>query len=127
MAHSLDRALARSVHESIKTRNVSAVDGAFKNFGQLGMTAGVSGFIHQQVLLRHIGDVGRRFILRQEVIVRLVLPRSPVRRNGQPPVLAVVKCGIDIEDDASKRMESVADNLTDFELSRSNLGHDLVL
>ena len=64
-AHSLDPGQERSVHESLKPRDVSAVDGSFENFDQLGVAAGVAGFIDQEILFRDISHVGRRLVFRQ--------------------------------------------------------------
>src|SRR5579862_7091228 len=74
--------------------------------------------IENEVLLRDIGLVGTTLlVLRQKMIEGLVLRRPPLRRNGFIPFLGIVEDRIDVENDAAKRIEAVADDLSDREFA----------
>src|SRR5688572_27865654 len=59
--------------------------------------------VGQEVLLRDIGDVLAFRILREEVVEWLVLARTNLLRDREPPLFRVVELGIDVEDQAAER------------------------
>ena len=63
----------------------------------------------------YIGDVFGLGVFGEQVIKRLVLRGSHLRRNRQPPFLGVAESGVDVEDDASERIEPVPNHLADLE------------
>src|ERR1700740_328002 len=77
----------------------------------------------RRVLLGDGGDVLGLRVLGEQVIERLVLARTPVGRNRLVPFVGVVEFRIDVEDHAAKRIEPVADDLTDLELGDARLTH----
>ncbi len=77
------------------------------------MTTGFTALIVQQVLLGHVGDVGRLDVLSKQVVVGLIFYRAHILGNRKPPLFAVAEGRVDIEDDAPERMDPMADNVAD--------------
>src|SRR5262245_65577476 len=57
------------------------------------------------------------------MIERLVLARAPVGGDRLVPFVGIVELRIDVEDHATKRIESVANNLTNLEFGDACLCH----
>ncbi len=69
--------------------------------------------VAHQITLAYISDIARFFILREEVIERLIARRTHVLGDRLIPFFAIGKNGIDIEDHAAKIEQAVADDLAD--------------
>ena len=67
----------------------------------------------KEVLLRDISDILRFFILREQMIERLILARSHVFGDRQPPFLCVCEDRVDVENYAAEREQSVFYHLSD--------------
>src|SRR4029079_12757065 len=93
---------------------------AFEEFPDLGMTDRLTGFIIEQVLLGNISDIFGIVVLGEQMVERLVLARTDVFGDRQPPFFGVVEDGIDIKDHAAKREEPMLDHLPDAELCQGN-------
>ena len=78
-----------------------------------------AGFVNQQVLFRHIGDIGGFQIFGERMEIRLI-PRRPISfGNGIQSLFRIVEYGINIKNDAAKRMFPMLDDLADSKLRRS--------
>jgi len=69
--------------------------------------------VRHEVLLGDIGDIFGVGILRQEVIVRLLLHRTDIFRDRQPPLVTVGEFRVDVEDDPAEGIPTMTDDLTD--------------
>src|SRR5690606_22846150 len=94
-----------------------------EDFRQLRMAQGLAGAVVKQVLLRHIGNVLRLFVLGEKVIEGLVLGRPRSFRNGLIPFLCVVEFRVHIENHAPERQQAVTDDLAYRKLSRLYVLH----
>src|SRR5258705_3862609 len=88
------------------------------------MAQRLAGAVRKQVLLRHIRDVFGFRVLGVEMIERLVLARPPFSRDRLVPFLGIGEDRIDIENDATERVEPVADDLANRVLGGVGLVHD---
>src|SRR5665213_100739 len=79
--------------------------------------------VGQQVLLGNIGDIFRFRVLGEQMIKRLVLVRTDVLGDRQPPFLGIVKFRIDVENHAPERKHPVADDLPDLKLGGTRFYH----
>src|SRR5690606_6405552 len=104
-------------------RRVMAVLGLDEDFRQLGMAQRLAGTVVKQVLLRHIGDVFRLFVLREKMIEGLVLGGPRSFRNRLIPFLCVVEFRVHVKNHAPERQQAVADDLTYRKLSRLYVLH----
>ena len=75
----------------------------------------LAAFVRQQILLRDIGDVVRFLVLGEQMVIRLILGRPHIFRNREPPFLGIVEHRVDIENDAAKREQTMAHDLTNAE------------
>jgi len=85
---------------------------AIEVFPELRVAHRLAGFIDQQVLFRHVGDVLGLIIFGQQVIEWLVLVGPHVFRDCVPPFLRVVENRIHVENYAAEWKQSMADNLS---------------
>ena len=85
------------------------------------MTTGRMRLIWHEVLLRHVGNVGRIVCFSEDVIVGLVLDRPNIRGNGQPPLLRMIKKWIDIKDDTAKWPKPMNHDFTN---AKFRISHD---
>src|SRR5262249_19372088 len=85
------------------------------------MAERLAGRIGQQVLLGNISDVFALRVLREQMIERLVLARPGLRGDRLVPFLGIIEFWVDIEHDAPKRKQAVANHLTDLEIGVSRL------
>ena len=99
----------------IHTKLVSTVLQNSEHLFDLGMNDGLPAVVDQQILLRNIGDIRPLFILREQVIERLVFMRANLFGYRQPPLFGVGILGIDIEYDSAEGIDAVADDLTEME------------
>ena len=114
----------RSVQRRI-ARTIAARFVLDEDLGDLRMPDRLAGIVRQQVLLGDIGDVFGFRVLREQMVERLVLVRTHVLGDRQPPFLGVVEFRIDIEDHAPERENPVANDLADLELGSSRFDHVL--
>ena len=84
-------------------RPVAAFVVGFENLPHLRMPHRLTRGIEQQILLRHIGDVFRLRVFREQVIEGLVLARPDFLGDRQPPFLGVVEFRVDVENHAAER------------------------
>jgi hypothetical protein len=87
---------ATSMHLAV-TRPVCAVFALLENFGNVRMADWRARSIEKKVLFGDIGNVFGLRIFCEQMIERLVLARTDLRRNCLPPLLGVVEHRIDIE------------------------------
>jgi integrase len=107
---------AASMHLAV-TRPVSSVFVLLENFGHVRMADRRARGIDKKILFRHIGDVFGLRIFGEQMIERLVLARTDLRRDCLPPLLGVVEHRIDIEDHAPQARRAEVDIRREF-LSR---------
>ena len=79
------------------------------------MTTGLAAFVDYEVLLGNVRLVGCFVVFREEMVERLILARSFIRRDRLIPLLGVVERWVNVEDHAAKREETMSHNLTDCE------------
>jgi hypothetical protein len=98
---------------------VTVFDFIEKEIIHLRMRYWLAGLIQQQVLFRDIGDIADFRIFGEQVVIRLI-PRRPVPfRNGIQPLFRIIKYGINIKNNAAKRVFPMLDDLADAKLRRS--------
>ncbi len=69
--------------------------------------------VWQQILLADIGDVAAFGIFREQVVKWLIFDRPNGLGYGFIPFFAVGEHGIDVDNDAAKVKNAVADHITD--------------
>src|SRR5450432_3824239 len=94
-----------------------------ENLGDLRMPDRLSGIIRQEILLGNIRDVFGIRVLREQVVERLILVRTHLFRNRQPPFLGVVEFGINVENHPAERKDPVANDLPDLKFCGSRFDH----
>jgi hypothetical protein len=57
------------------------------------------------------------------MIERLILPRTNFSGDRLPPFLGIIEHGIDIENNAAKRIQAVFDHLADLEFGVAHFIH----
>ncbi len=112
-----------SSFDDTRTQTIIAVAVVDEPVRNIGMPERLRCFVVQQVLLGDVGDVRRLGVLSVEMIVGLIFPRPHILGDRQPPLLRVRELGVDIEDQAAKRIEAMANHLTDRELGMSDGAH----
>ena len=96
-----------------------------EQFGDLRVANRLSAFIFEKILLGHVGDVGGFRIFGEQVVIGLIFTRPIVGRNRLPPILGIGKLRIDIENNTTKRMYPMANDLPQFEFC-SIIAHGIV-
>ena len=109
------RGASRSVHQRIGDRVLSGLQLA-EEIGDLRVLHRIAGFVDEEILLGDVRDIRRRFVLGKEVIEGLIPAGAKVLRDRLPPLFGAAEDGIDIEDDAPERVDTVAYDLTDSKL-----------
>lgn len=99
----------------INSKKIAAVLQTREHFFDLRMNHRSPALIDQEILLRHISDIRPLFVFCEQVIEGLILMRADLLGNRLPPFFGVGKLRIDIEYDASERMDAVAYDLADME------------
>ena len=94
-----------------------------EHVADLRMPAGLAALIGQQILLRHIGDIGRLRVLGEEVIEGLVAMRADLRRDRLQPFFGIAENGIDIEHHTAERINAMLHNFAD-PVAGGTLCHD---
>ena len=97
-----------------------------ENLADLRMPEWVARLVRHQILLRDISHIFRLGVLGEQVIEWLVTVRAHLFGDGVPPFLGVVEHRIDIEHDATKRIDAVLDHTADHVLRGfflAQLGH----
>ena len=92
-------------------QRINPVGKLTKKIGKIGMRYRLSGFIHDKVLLRHIGHVIALIIFGKQVIEGLIAMRAAFLGDGTVPFLGIRKLGVDVKDNTAKRVFLVPDNL----------------
>ena len=106
----------RRVWRSVPLRRahpVAAVLVALEGLLDLRMADGIAGGVGHEVLLRHIGDIFGFGVFSEEMVERLVLARTQLFGNRQPPFLGVGEHRIDVIDDAPEGVSAVLHHLPD--------------
>ena len=78
-----------------------------EKIGKVGMVDRLAGIVRDEVLFGHVGHVVGLVVFREEMVKRLVLWRPAVFGNRGVPLIRVREHGIDIEDNAPKRVLAV--------------------
>src|SRR5579863_5941984 len=80
------------------------------------MAHGLAGIVEHQILLRDISDVLAFGVLGIEMVEGLILARANLFGNRAPPFFGIGEGRIDIVNNATKRVNPVANNLANVEL-----------
>ena len=86
-----------------------------EHVAQERVAAGAPTVIGQQILLGHIGDIGRLGVFGQQVIEGLFPVRPQLGRDGLQPFIGIGENRVDIEDHAPERVDTVLDDVADVE------------
>ena len=100
----------------VRPHAINAVVRPNESLVDLRMAHRVARSVGDEVLFRDIGDVFGFGVFGEEMVERLILARTNLFRDRQPPFLRVGKHGVDVVDHAAKRIAAVPDDLTDREL-----------
>ena len=92
-----------------------AIRRAIKELADVRMADRRVALIRHEIALGNIGHIVGLIVLREEMIVRLVLSRTQILRNGFIPLFCIGEDRIRVEDNAAKFEKPVFDDLTDLE------------
>ena len=99
---------------------IGAVVAADEHFVDLRIASHrLAGVVGQQVLLGDVGDILGFGVFREEMVEGLVFRRAHVGGNLAPPFFRVGEHWVDVENDASKRINAVLDHLANAEFGNA--------
>jgi len=109
------RAAFRRLVPVLSLQSVTTIFQSIEQSGDRRVLDGLVAVVVHQILLADVSDIARLHILCQQVVKRLILPRSKAFRDRIIPFVGVAKDRINVEHYAAEIEHAMANDVTDRE------------